>query len=388
MSRVDIDHDQAGDGTGHDSDASLRPLAKPAARFRLTGVSMLKLLPADQRSLISCPDRDSRPASSHVLVNRLVDRDHWVNPSVRSNPRVHRHDRTRCCARLLPHPCHAARQCGSPIAVASLCSAAAGGVWPALPALARTWAGAYANRRERPPPPTRSTTKRPPFSESSTSLEPPLTRDWRGRQRARSGSRAAPPETDLGSARAFQARDTRRSGHVARRLRPRGRCCSCLRVTEGRRREWGRSCTPLDIEPRDGRPGVACANAMLRLLGVATPERPRQHSRRSTAPDGVEADHLPFAYTSTAASGPSWGRVNVQRARGVSHRWRRIRVQSIETLLFRVVDTSKTCSPARRPSQPWHGLRSVRKRTSRPAWTRGHMAAYARQIAQARIPQL
>src|SRR6266404_1493402 len=73
-----------------------------------------------------------------------------------------------------------------------------------------------------PPPPTRSTTKQPPFSESSTSLEPPLTRDWRGRQRARSGSRAAPPETDLRSARAFQARDTRRSGHVARRLRPHG----------------------------------------------------------------------------------------------------------------------------------------------------------------------
>src|SRR5881628_1622425 len=69
---------------------------------------------------------------------------------------------------------------------------------------------------------TKSTTKQPPSSESSTSLEPPLTRDWRGRQRARSGSRAAPPETDLGSARAFQARDTRRSGHVARRLRPHG----------------------------------------------------------------------------------------------------------------------------------------------------------------------
>src|SRR5437762_4698629 len=34
--------------------------------------------------------------------------------------------------------------------------------------------------RAEPPPPTRSTTKQPPFSESSTSLEPPLTRDWRG----------------------------------------------------------------------------------------------------------------------------------------------------------------------------------------------------------------
>src|SRR5438094_4653573 len=35
MSRVDVDYDQAGNGTGHDSDASLRPLAKPAAHFRL-----------------------------------------------------------------------------------------------------------------------------------------------------------------------------------------------------------------------------------------------------------------------------------------------------------------------------------------------------------------
>jgi hypothetical protein len=81
MSRVDIDHDQAGDGTGHDSDAGLWPLAKPAACFRLAGMSMLKLLPADQRSLISCPDRDDRPASCYVLVNGFVDRDHRVSPS-------------------------------------------------------------------------------------------------------------------------------------------------------------------------------------------------------------------------------------------------------------------------------------------------------------------
>ena len=50
--------------------------------------------------------------------------------------------------------------------------------------------------------------------------------------------------------------------------------------------------------------GLRVLMTMLRLLGVVTPGRPRQHSRRSTAPDGVEADHPPFAYTSTAASGP------------------------------------------------------------------------------------
>src|SRR5689334_5508597 len=37
MSRVDVDHDEAGDGTGHDSDAGIGPLPKPAARFRLAG---------------------------------------------------------------------------------------------------------------------------------------------------------------------------------------------------------------------------------------------------------------------------------------------------------------------------------------------------------------
>jgi len=62
---------------------------------------------------------------------------------------------------------------------------------------------------------------------------------------------------------------------------------------------------PSTLNHEVGGQGVACANAMLRLFGVATPERPRQHSRRSTAPDRVEADHLPFAYTSTAAPGPS-----------------------------------------------------------------------------------
>src|SRR5262245_11185356 len=50
MSRVDIDDDQPGIRTGHDSDARLGPLAKPAARFGLTRMSMLKLLPPDQRS--------------------------------------------------------------------------------------------------------------------------------------------------------------------------------------------------------------------------------------------------------------------------------------------------------------------------------------------------
>ena len=55
------------------------------AAFRIAGDGFAcgpsKLFPANQRSFISCPDRDDRPASSHVLVNGFVDRDHRVNPS-------------------------------------------------------------------------------------------------------------------------------------------------------------------------------------------------------------------------------------------------------------------------------------------------------------------
>jgi len=46
----------------------------------------------------------------------------------------------------------------------------------------------------------------------------PSHRDWRGRQRAGSESRAAPPHADFRPARTFKARDACRSGRVARRL--------------------------------------------------------------------------------------------------------------------------------------------------------------------------
>src|SRR5689334_1853611 len=118
MSRVDIDYHQAGDGTGHDSDAGLRPLAKPAARFCLTGMSMLKLFPADQRSFISGPDRDDRPASPDVLVNGFVDRDHRVSPSGAFEFQLRAAMIARAVVLAFPHVMHAAHAPGSPLALA------------------------------------------------------------------------------------------------------------------------------------------------------------------------------------------------------------------------------------------------------------------------------
>src|SRR2546428_3276706 len=80
VSYVHIDDNQAGDGTGHNADASLAPSIKPGSRFRLTGMSVLELLPADQRSLVAWPDRDDRPVSPYVVVDRRVHRDLRVNP--------------------------------------------------------------------------------------------------------------------------------------------------------------------------------------------------------------------------------------------------------------------------------------------------------------------
>jgi len=85
-----------------------------------------------------------------------------------------------------------------------------------------------------PPPATRSTAQQPGPSESTTSLwSSPLTRDRRGRQSVRSGSRAALPPVRLRPARPFSSayldssrkglRDRCGPGHLARSLTPRGR---------------------------------------------------------------------------------------------------------------------------------------------------------------------
>src|SRR5207249_2128731 len=89
VSHIDIDDNQAGDGTRHNADASRTASAKPSARFRLSRTSVLKVLPADQGSLVSSPNRNDRPASPNIVMDLGVHRDLQVNPS------SHRHARTR-----------------------------------------------------------------------------------------------------------------------------------------------------------------------------------------------------------------------------------------------------------------------------------------------------
>ena len=58
MPQINIDHNQAGDRTRHDADAGIRACAKPVAHIRLTCAPTLKLIPLDERSLVTRPDRD------------------------------------------------------------------------------------------------------------------------------------------------------------------------------------------------------------------------------------------------------------------------------------------------------------------------------------------
>ena len=58
MPHINIEHDQAGDHTRHDGDTGIGPCAKPVARFRSCWTPMLKLLPPEERSLVTGPDRD------------------------------------------------------------------------------------------------------------------------------------------------------------------------------------------------------------------------------------------------------------------------------------------------------------------------------------------
>jgi hypothetical protein len=95
------------------------------------------------------------------------------------------------------------------------------------PAVAKRVSGpnAHANRRQRnrpqpaEPPPRRQNSG----NQAATFWSPPLTQDGRGRQRAGSGSREAPPQNDLRPARPFQARAGRSPGRLARCLGSRGR---------------------------------------------------------------------------------------------------------------------------------------------------------------------
>src|SRR6266705_1001235 len=139
-------------------------------------------------------------------------------------PASRRHDHARLPSRL--HMSYTPPQePGWPITVAS-----PSGV-PAENA-ARVWPGANTDRRQRSrrhppgPPPIGPELANEHFSGAPS--HPRL----EGRQRVGSEWRVAPSHTDLRPARAFQARDARRSGRVARRLRPRGRCCSASQHDE------------------------------------------------------------------------------------------------------------------------------------------------------------
>src|SRR5438093_1203515 len=80
VSHIDIEDNQAGDGAGHNADASLTASAKPGARLRLSRTSVLKVLPADQGSLVARPNRNDRPASPNIVMDLGVHRDLRVNP--------------------------------------------------------------------------------------------------------------------------------------------------------------------------------------------------------------------------------------------------------------------------------------------------------------------
>src|SRR5207245_11547102 len=90
VSHIDVDDNQAGDGTGHNADASLGASGKPGARFRFAGMSVLELLPADQWSLVAGSDWDDRPASPYVLVDCRIHRNLRVNHShdLRFHPHI------------------------------------------------------------------------------------------------------------------------------------------------------------------------------------------------------------------------------------------------------------------------------------------------------------
>src|SRR5439155_24846651 len=93
---IDNDDNQAGAGTGNNADASLGRSAKPGAGFGLGRTSLLKVLPADQGSLVSSPNRNDRPASPNIVMDLGVHRDLRVNPPTTLDfPSSHRHARTR-----------------------------------------------------------------------------------------------------------------------------------------------------------------------------------------------------------------------------------------------------------------------------------------------------
>ena len=58
MPRIEIDHDEAGNGTGDDADSGLGPTGEPGVHLVHVGAPVLKFFPAYQRALVTSPDRD------------------------------------------------------------------------------------------------------------------------------------------------------------------------------------------------------------------------------------------------------------------------------------------------------------------------------------------
>jgi hypothetical protein len=78
---INIEHDEAGKGTGDDAYPGLRPTGEPGPRFFQARAPVLKFLPANQRTLVAAPDRDDGPAVSDIVVDRLGHQDMSVHCS-------------------------------------------------------------------------------------------------------------------------------------------------------------------------------------------------------------------------------------------------------------------------------------------------------------------
>lgn len=215
VSDIDIDHDKAGDRTRHDTDPSIGPHAKPPERRRLIRVPVLKLLPPDEQSLVTRPDRDDRPASSDAVSDRLVHHGYWASrstavesssvsvimiaPPVMSscNPRASQSARNR------PVESH-----------------------PALPDHLDVGAefgprdrlDGDDNRRQRSRHQPQEHAPTAPHTVKQAALWSPSHPKHEGRQRVRSDSRAAPPTNGPRPAQLFQAPCQGQPGRLAPRL--------------------------------------------------------------------------------------------------------------------------------------------------------------------------
>jgi hypothetical protein len=72
VSRVDVDHHEAGDGAGDDGGAHLAAAAEPAPKLLLARAAALELLPAHDRPLPAALDGHHAPAAREVRERRFL----------------------------------------------------------------------------------------------------------------------------------------------------------------------------------------------------------------------------------------------------------------------------------------------------------------------------